>query len=175
MIEDRRRWSLGLGGRGSACEWPVGEEQKRKNTELEESKKNAMRVSGWWVWAFCSKEEQIKKKRERKKSGEEREKKKEKKEKKRERDLWDVIGFCGPQSPPIYEHATENQILSDFHDLIRFFFLSDENWILSDENSSKQSNLLWGPTKFGYWVMKIEYWVIKTLKPNNPLVFYFFP
>ena len=76
VIKDWRWWSLGLGGRGSTCKWLVGEEQKRKNkknTELEESKKNAVRVSGQWVWVFCSeeqKEEQIKKKRERKKSKE---------------------------------------------------------------------------------------------------------
>ena len=46
----------------------MGVEQKRKNrknTELEESKKNAVRVSGRWVWAFSSKEEQIERERER--------------------------------------------------------------------------------------------------------------
>ena len=45
----------------------MGVEQKRKNrknTELEESKKNAVRVSGRWVWAFSSKEEQIERERE---------------------------------------------------------------------------------------------------------------
>ena len=89
---------------GLACEWPVGEEQKeqkRKNIESKESKKNAVRVSGWWVWAFCSeekqKEEQVKKKRERKKSREERKKKK-KERKKSESDRWDVTmhWFLGP-------------------------------------------------------------------------------
>ena len=30
----------------------------------------------------------------------------------RESDQWDVTGFQGPQSPPVYEHTTENQILS---------------------------------------------------------------
>ena len=91
---DRRSTPL-ISRLGSACEWPVGEEQKkqkrknRKNIESEESKKNAVRVSGRWIWAFCSKEEQkeeqIKKKRERKKSGEEK-----KKERKKEKREWSV-------------------------------------------------------------------------------------
>ena len=65
---------------GSACEWPVGEEQKEqkrkniKNIESKESKKNTVHVSDRWVWVFCSeeekKEEWIKKKRERKNNGE---------------------------------------------------------------------------------------------------------
>ena len=143
--------------------WVTGG-RRTKNTESEESKKNAMRVSGWWVWAFCSEEEQIKKKRERKKSGEERGKKKRKRKerKKREIDRWDVTGFWGPQPPLIYKHATKIRFWvmktgeTYFHfpwlDSVfwvmkthpnkatccgthKIWILSDENWILSDENT----------------------------------------
>ena len=33
-------------------------EKNKKNTESKESKRNAVHVSGQWVWAFFSKEEQ---------------------------------------------------------------------------------------------------------------------
>ena len=105
---------------GLACEWPVGEEQKeqkRKNTESKESKKNTVRVSGRWVWAFCSeekqKEEQIKKKRERKKSREER-----KKKRKKEKREWPV--------------GCDNALAFGAHNLHLFtdMPLSDDFWVL---------------------------------------------
>ena len=94
---------------GSACEWPVGEEQKEqkrkniKNTESKESKKNTVHVSDRWVWVFCSeeekKEEWIKKKRERKNNGE------------------------GEKKKRAYGHATEWWFLSFENKFQLFLFL----------------------------------------------------
>ena len=153
--------------------WPVGEEQKeqkRKNTESKESKKNAVRVSVWWVWAFCSeekqKEEQIKKKRERKKSREERKKKKKerKKEKRVNGGMWQCTGFWGPQSSLIYGHATEWWFLS-FENRFQLFsfsmtvihFLNHRLTKTMIQNLSKQT-IIRGIHMI--WMMEIENWVI---------------
>ena len=150
----------------------MGVEQKRKNrknTELEESKKNVVHVSGWWVWAFCSeekqKEEQIKKKRERKKSREERKKKKKKEIKERVTGgMWQCTGFWGPQSSLIYGHATEWWFLS-FENRFQMFsfsmtvihFLNHRVTKTMIQNSSKQTIIRGTHT---IWMIETENWVI---------------
>ena len=49
--DDLSAW-VGVGQRVS--DWW---EKNKKNTELEESKKNVVRVSGRWVWVFCFEEQ----------------------------------------------------------------------------------------------------------------------
>ena len=101
----------------------------------------------------------------------------EKERKKRESDRWDVTGFWGPQSPPIYEHVTENQILSYENRWNLFLFSMTWSGFLCDwvmktmtRNSSKTKQLVVGSTKFKYWAIKTKYWVKKTLKPNKFLM-----
>ena len=118
--------------------WVTGG-RRTKNTKSEESKKNAMRVSGWWVWAFCSEEEQIKKKRERKKSGEEREKKRKKEKKERKErvtgGMWLAFGahnlllFTNMLLKSDFEWWKHVKPIFIIHDLIRFF----EWWKLNIE------------------------------------------
>ena len=53
---------------------------------------------------------------------------------------------------------------------ISFFWeLSYGNWV---RKLIQTKQLAVGPTNFRNWVMKTKYWMMKTLKPNNPLKFW---
>ena len=70
----------------------------------------------------------------------------------------------------MYLHYCHCYSFFNFRDSNSIFWeLSYGNWV---RKLIQTKQLAVGPTNFRNWVMKTKYWMMKTLKPNNPLKFW---
>ena len=76
------------------------------------------------------------------------------------------LHYCHRYS--FFRNWKQLKVVFNFRDSNSIFWeLSYENWA---RKLIQTKQVFVGPTKFRNWVIKIEYWMMKTLKPNMPLV-----
>ena len=78
------------------------------------------------------------------------------------------LHYCHRYS--FFRNWKQLKVVFNFRDSISIFWeLSYGNWV---RKLIQTKQVYVGPTKFRNWVMKTEYWMMKTLKPNKPLATY---